>query len=369
LKTPRPQPAPAARTRSLAWPLLGGGAVSLIALYLAFRNVPLAELGACLARVDYRYLFLSLVVVVGLQILKAHRWRAILGAAAPVGFISAFHPMMVGFMLNCILPGRPGELARPLILSRRQAIPFATALSTVVAERIMDTVTILALLAWVLGALDLSAAEAIDFAGYRIDGASVVSAGRATFALSLAVVGAVGLLRLEPVQRLIKSLIHRLPLWIPGLSSMQRQWLTERVSRPLAALVDQAVLGLAMVGRPLRLITCVGLSVIIWLLTACSFYILSLGFPGVHLTLAQMTAVMVVISFCIALPSVPGWWGLWEAGGIFALTLMGVAPGPAAGFTLINHAAQLFPVILIGLGSALISGVRIGRIAKTAPPV
>jgi len=350
----------------MAWPLLAGGADSLAALYLAFRNVPLAELGACLARIDYRYLFLSLAVVAGLQVAKAHRWRVILGAAAPVGFTSAFHPMMIGFMLNCILPGRPGELARPLILSRQQAIPFATALSTVVAERILDTLTILALLAWVLSALDLGATEAIDFAGYRIDGALVVSAGHATFALALILLAAVVLLRLEMVQRWIKALFYRLPLWIPGLSSKRRQWLTERVSRPLAAMVDQAVHGLALVGRPLRLAACIGLSLAIWLLTAVSFYILSLGFPEIEIGLTQMTAVMVVIAFCIALPSVPGWWGLWEAGGIFALSLLGIAPGPAAGFTLVNHATQIFPVILIGLGSALISGVGVSRIARTA---
>ncbi|MDY0312762.1 MAG: lysylphosphatidylglycerol synthase transmembrane domain-containing protein [Desulfobacterales bacterium] len=347
-------------------PLLAGGTVSLLALYLAFRNVPLTELGAYLASVDYRFLFLSLAMVAGLQVLKAHRWRVILGAVVPVGFTSAFHPMMIGFMLNCILPGRVGELARPLILGRQQDIPFATALSTVVAERLLDTITILALLAWVLGALDLAAADAIEFAGYRIDGALVVSAGRVTLAVGMALLVGIGLLRLETVQRWIKTLIHRLPDWIPAIGPHRRQWLFQRVSRPLAALVDQAVHGLAIVGRPLRLSACIGLSLVIWLLTACSFFILSVGFPGIDLNLIQMTAVLVVISFCIALPSVPGWWGLWEAGGVFALSLMGIAPGPAAGFTLVNHAAQIFPVILIGLGSALISGVGLGRIAKTA---
>jgi len=343
-----------------------GAAVSLGALYLAFRNVPLADLRTYLTGVDYRYLALSLILVMGILILKAHRWRVILGATTAVGFPYAFHSMMVGFMLNCVLPGRPGELARPLMLSRKQDMPFATALSTVVAERILDTVTILALLAWVLGALDLASAESIDFAGYRIDGALVVSVGRATLVLALALLAAVGLLRLEAVQRWIKSLFHRLPLWIPGLTPMQRQWLAERVSRPLSALLDQAILGMAMVGRPRRLAACVGLSLAIWLLTSFSFYILSLGFPVIDLSLVQMTAVMVVIAFCIALPSVPGWWGLWEAGGIFALSLMGIAPGPAAGFTLVNHAIQIFPIIVIGLGSALISGVGMGRIAKTA---
>jgi uncharacterized membrane protein YbhN (UPF0104 family) len=72
-----------------------------------------------------------------------------------------------------------------------------------------------------------------------------------------------------------------------------------------------------------------------------------------------MTTTMVIICFFIALPSVPGYWGVWEAGGVFALALFGVNQRDAAGFTLVNHAVQLFPVILIGLISALVTSVNI----------
>ena len=75
-------------------------------------------------------------------------------------------------------------------------------------------------------------------------------------------------------------------------------------------------------------------------------------------------AVMVLICFFIALPSVPGFWGLWEAGGVFALLLFGISTKEAAGFALASHTLQLFPVILIGLISAWISGVNILQIQK-----
>jgi uncharacterized membrane protein YbhN (UPF0104 family) len=72
---------------------------------------------------------------------------------------------------------------------------------------------------------------------------------------------------------------------------------------------------------------------------------------------------MVIICFFISLPSVPGWWGLWEAAGVFALSLFGVSSKEAAGFTLANHALQVFPVIIVGLTSAMIISVNIRQMS------
>ena len=103
-------------------------------------------------------------------------------------------------------------------------------------------------------------------------------------------------------------------------------------------------------------------SALIWGLQGFSFFLVSLGCPGIDLNLAEATAVLVIICFFIALPSVPGFWGLWEAGGVFALALFGVSSSEAAGYTLANHAIQMFPVILVGLGSAFVTGVDVWRL-------
>jgi len=36
---------------------------------------------------------------------------------------------MIGFMINCILPGRVGEVARPIILKKKENVPFSTGLA------------------------------------------------------------------------------------------------------------------------------------------------------------------------------------------------------------------------------------------------
>jgi hypothetical protein len=101
----------------------------------------------------------------------------------------------------------------------------------------------------------------------------------------------------------------------------------------------------------------------IWALVAFSYYLFSLGSPGVNLTFYELSVVMVIICFFISLPSVPGWWGLWEAAGVFGMSLFGVSTKEAAGFTLANHALQVFPVILMGIASAMILSVNIRKLS------
>ena len=66
--------------------------------------------------------------------------------------------------------------------------------------------------------------------------------------------------------------------------------------------------------------------------------------------------------FFISLPSVPGFWGLWEAGGVFGLLIFGVPAKEAAGFTLANHVVQILPIIVVGIASAFITGVNLARV-------
>jgi hypothetical protein len=59
---------------------------------------------------------------------------------------------------------------------------------------------------------------------------------------------------------------------------------------------------------------------------------------------------------------------LWEAGGVFALALFGISANTAAGFTLANHAIQLFPVVVVGFVSAVITSVNIWQISLEKKP-
>lgn len=71
----------------------------------------------------------------------------------PIGhkpqFINTFLAVMLGYLMNLVLP-RMGELSRCGVLSRYEKISFTKLLGTVVAERAVDMVSLLLLLAIVI---------------------------------------------------------------------------------------------------------------------------------------------------------------------------------------------------------------------------
>ncbi|MCX5882472.1 MAG: lysylphosphatidylglycerol synthase transmembrane domain-containing protein, partial [Deltaproteobacteria bacterium] len=136
------------KTASLS--LFIGLAVSIAALYLAFRQVPFSDLMAYLKSINYLWIIPTILLALAGFTLRVYRWQLILGSSQPVGFWQAFHPLMIGFMLNCILPGRVGEVARPIILQQKEQFPFSTGLATVAAERTFDAIILLLLFSWML---------------------------------------------------------------------------------------------------------------------------------------------------------------------------------------------------------------------------
>ena len=347
--------------RILLW-LLGGLILSAGALYLAFRNVPLADLGGYLAEINYLWILPASVIILAAFALRALRWRMILADTAVVSFPSAFHPMIIGFMLNCVLPGRVGEVIRPAIIHRRDGVPFSGALATVAAERVFDAIVLIFLLAVVLATVTIDPDLDVTFGGYHLNRDVLESMGRRMGLLCAILVAGIGMLIFRRSRGWIHSAIGTLPALFGFASSAFRDKVT-RLADWLSRAIDGFAGGFAMMGRPGGIFACIGLSVVIWLLHGLSYWIFTFGAPGVTMTFAEMTAVMVIICFFIALPSVPGYWGLWEAGGVFAMTLFGIPEKEAAGFTLANHAIQMIPVIIFGILSALYVGIRSVRLA------
>lgn len=344
--------------RKLIISLLVGGLISALTLYLAFRNVPLRDLLNYLGTIDYVWLLPTAALVMVAFILRVYRWRIILKGAQAVGFWQAFHPLMIGFMMNCVLPGRVGEIARPAILRKQRGVPISTGLATVGAERVFDAIILLALFAMVSGTITSRPDLDINFAGLHLNSQTLASIAWGIIRISVILLVGFGLLILPITRRWLKHIIVRIGDTVGAVVPRIKRF-ADKFSQFAVLLIDNFAAGLDLVRHPLRMLACFGLTVLIWGISVLSYYVFAMGTPGVDLSLFEMTTVLVVVCFFIALPSVPGFWGLWEAGGVFALSLFGVAAKDAAGFTLVNHAIQMFPVIIIGLISALVTSVNI----------
>lgn len=343
--------------------LILGLAVSILALYLAFRNVPFNDLIIYLASVNYVWILPAVVVILLSFALRAYRWKIILESSGKIRFWQSFHPLMIGFMINCILPGRVGEVARPVILQKKENIPFSTGLATVGAERVFDICILIILFAVLLATIEIDPNIDIVFGKYHLNKTTLMSVGKGTFKLLLLLIVGMSLVAFNKTRDVINDLITRIPGMFFFAGPDLKKKIQEKICAPLVSVVNNIATGFTLVKYPMRICACFSLSVVIWGLAAFSYYLVSLGCPGIELSFIEITAIMIIICFFIALPSVPGYWGIWEAGGVFALLLFGVSSKDAAGFTLVNHAIQIFPVIIVGLISAMVTSVNILQVS------
>ena len=340
-----------------------GITISLIALYFAFRNVPLADLVAYLGSINYLWVLPSTLLVLISFVLRAVRWQLILSSNQKIGFWNSYHPLIIGFMINCILPGRVGEVARPAILKKMNSVPFSTGLATVVAERIFDLFILIILFIFFLSSAKIDPDLIIEFGNYNLNSKTLETVFSGMIKLSVLLFVGIIIIGFDFTRKIINRIIMGMPSFLFFFGASFKKKIQDKVCTPVVNIIENFASGFSFIKSPKLILICIIFSVIIWVLSALTYYVFSLGCPGINLSFAELTAVMLIVCFFIALPSAPGFWGLWEAGGVFAMLLFGVPEKEAAGFTLANHAIQMFPVIIMGLISAFIIGVDIRRVS------
>lgn len=123
--------------------------VSGFFLWLAFRNVDLSSVLQRIQSADPLWVLIAFVFVAGSLITRAVRWQGMLDFRAR--FWRCFHILNLGFMLN-LVPLRLGELARSLLIAR-EGVPFVTAATSVVLERMLDTLLVVILVVFTVATL------------------------------------------------------------------------------------------------------------------------------------------------------------------------------------------------------------------------
>lgn len=112
--------------------------VSALLLWLALRNVPLQDIGNSLSQANIFWVFMGFATMSLGLVTRAIRWQGLLDGK--IRLVPAFHILNIGFLLNN-LPLRAGEFAR-MLLATREKVPFATAATSVVFERLIDTLLV-----------------------------------------------------------------------------------------------------------------------------------------------------------------------------------------------------------------------------------
>jgi uncharacterized protein (TIRG00374 family) len=309
-------------------------------LYLAFRNVPLAELGVALGRVRPGWLMLTIGVSFLLMVFRAWRWQLELLPLERVPLGRLWVVTAVAYLAINLFPARLGEVVRPWLLSRRSSVSFSNVVGNLVVEKTMDSVVILFYI--LTGLITVE-----NLPGWVRTGAAIP----ALFALTL--VALVVLLWWRGEAFVDRWLLGRLP-----------ERFGARVKRVLGAIIA----GMQVLPNPRLLLAVFVVSLVLWFLPILSSYIMirAFDFP---VPFSAAVVVFIFIGFGTALPNVPGMVGPYQYACVLALDLFGVDKVDALAYGLVLNAVQFLTIVAQGLIALPFAGVRFSDLLRVRPDV
>jgi glycosyltransferase 2 family protein len=324
--------------------LLLGMLLASALLALFFRGIDWRALGQALR--GARPLPLAGLVLVTLAIysVRAWRWGDLLAPLGRVGYVDLFSATMVGFASGLLVP-RAGELLRPWLVSRRYPISTSAGFATIILERLVDLITVLALFALYLFVLPTPPTQVegrlMDL--IKLGGAvtGVLATGLLAFLVALHS-------HADRVVVVVERLLARAPRWI---------------AEPLGRILQAFSEGLAVLRAPFPHLAKIAVqSVVIWLLIGLGFHLNHMAF-GIDLPFHATFLLIAFLVVGVAIPT-PGMVGGFHAFYLIALSqVFGVDKTAAAAAGISAHALTNLPILVCGLALLGREGLSLGRVA------
>ena len=297
-----------------------GMGLSALSIVLILFLVNPKDIVASLQQAKMSLIGLSAVGILIFMLFRAVRWRYML--ANEISWGQVFHIQNIGYMFNMVLPFRLGDIARAVLIGNVPPITLARGLSTMVVERILDMMFIVALLPFTL-------AEVVSLPGWMQEGAR---------ASGIVAVAAIGVLVVAANQRPLAT------RW--GTAVLNHIFLldTEKWIGRMNELLD----GLGSLTRLKDSLILILLSIVLWIPILFA-YQWGIQAVGGQVSLLAASFVVCAAALSIAIPSSPGQIGVFHVGVTAAMLALGQSDGAAAGFAVVYHALNLISMIILGL--------------------
>jgi len=323
-----------------------GIAATVFFLWLALRGVKWYEVAAHLREANWWLLGAATVVsTLGMHV-RALRWKPLLEPVAPgIPFRPRIAGVCIGFGANNVFPARLGEFARTWVLSRQAGIPLPAAFASLVLERALDGIV---LLAFLLGSMALPGFP-------EIAGADAGVRHATTLVIALVSVLLGGALALA---------------FFPGLTigvaeRVANAVLPSALRRPLVDALHAFSAGVRVLRSPRLLAVALGWSVAQWLFLATSFLLAFRAFGITEPGYLGAVFLQSVIALAVAIPSSPGFFGVFEAASVWGLGFWGVEDSRAVSFAMGFHILGWLTVTGLGAYYAARLRIRVGDLRGT----
>ncbi|MGA8029524.1 MAG: lysylphosphatidylglycerol synthase transmembrane domain-containing protein [Bryobacteraceae bacterium] len=319
--SPVPLPAevasPPPRSRLIYW--LIALALAGVFLFFSLRGIEWGQVWRILSRADLKYIALCLAMGSFALFLRAVRWRILLCSGAPVDIPTAFWATAAGYFGNNFLPARAGELVRTMMISARCGLSKTFVLTTALSERLSDAIALVIISSVVLLTLPVRPGW-FDRA-----------------ARPFAIIGLAGALAIALVPRLER-------LWKYFLSLIP---LPDKIRVKVIHILEQMLIGARAFHDIQRLLGFMALTLVIWLSDGVATQI---GMHAIGFTIGLPVALLLITGLALgsALPSTPGYVGIYQFVAVSVLVPFGFSRTDAIAYIILAQALQYFFITFWG---------------------
>jgi len=247
-------------------------------------------------------------------------------AGAHLSRADAYAVTTVGYMGNNALPARAGDILKSVLSSRQAGTPTADGFGTLVAERVLDAIALVAIFAVLVATLSLP---------LGVEGWMLAAVGAA---LALAAAAAAFLGRDTGAGQRVREIATRL------LAPTRRLW------SPTGA-------GLLV------------LSIVLWVIEGSVYAVLG-PVAGVHLSLLDGLYIMSLANLVALVPAAPGYLGTFDAAVLLGVRLVaGGTHAAALAYAVVVRFVLFVPITLVGLVALVVryGGLRRMSVALRRP--
>jgi uncharacterized protein (TIRG00374 family) len=318
-----------------------GLVLAVILMIWVFRGTDAKALWGEIRQASIPGLLLGGALNLGHNVFRVFRWKVLL---APVRrdlpFRGLFAAVIVGYMTSWVVPGRLGELVRPMLISAREGLALGPVVGSVVADRVLDLVAIAFVFALGLWITPLPGAAVEHAAALRTVAALMTATGVALLAAMTAV----------------SFYGDRLVPWFNRRSRALR-W----IGRAMLSLAQGA--GALRSLRSILAVLILGLAA--WLTIVLGTWI-CIRSAGADVSIGAVMVILPMLVVGVAVPT-PGGAGSYHGAMKAGLVLFGVPAVSAVSAGLLTHVVITIPIIVVGVvmlwtedmrWSDLVSGAR-----------
>ena len=121
--------------------------IGIFCIFFSFRNISFTDFTKYFYEINYLWVFVGIFLGALSHISRSYRWKYLM---EPLGykldFINSVLAVFSAYLINYTIP-RAGDIARATMISKYEKIPLDKTLGTIVAERAVDVICILTIIA------------------------------------------------------------------------------------------------------------------------------------------------------------------------------------------------------------------------------